>query len=157
MDMNLIKQAYAYGAALALQKLGCDPQQAEEGGIKLAEEAMYDDSEGSSVGPALGGAGLGALGGLALGAGSAFIPGLRGLGASRLAGKAGLGGLRAPQKLISSTAFRGAKSPDAKALRWAQGKLPNDLANSVQEAYIRGLGGAGAGALGGGLIGGLSD
>jgi hypothetical protein len=153
MDENLIKQAYAYGASVALQELGFNAQQAEAGGVKLAEEEMDDSS--FSGGRALGGAGLGALGGLALGAGSAFVPGLRGLGMSKLIGKSGLP-LRAPQGLIARTAFRGAKNPAAQATRWSQGKGTSDLANSVQEAYLRSLGGAGVGALGGGLAGGLS-
>lgn len=156
MNEDLIKQAYAYGASIALQELGFDFQQAEEGGIKLAAQAMYErpESQGSTLGGTLGGAGLGALGGLALGAGSAFIPGLKGLGLSNLVAKSGLP-MRAPQGLIARTAFRGAKKPAAQASRWAKGKLPDDLANSVQESYLRGLGGAGVGALGGGLAGGL--
>jgi hypothetical protein len=43
MNPELIKQAYAYGAAVALQELGFDIQQAQAGGVKLAEDAMFGE------------------------------------------------------------------------------------------------------------------
>lgn len=45
MDENLIKQAYAYGSAVALQELGFDTQQAEAGGIKLAAAKIAEGEE----------------------------------------------------------------------------------------------------------------
>lgn len=131
---ELIKQAYAYGAAVALQELGYNTQQAQATGVKLAE-----DGEGMhpAIAALLGG-GAGALGGAALGAGSAFIPGLRGKG---------LTGLMAGRKGVPS-AIR-----QTDALRGIQGRLSGGL----EEAYLRGLGGSGVGALGGaGLAGGLA-
>lgn len=74
MDLNLVKQAYAYGAAIALQELGFDAQRAEVASIKLAEDAM-EEGEDSKSAPVRAGIGagfgvpvgglLGALGGSA--------------------------------------------------------------------------------------------
>jgi hypothetical protein len=164
-NQELIKQAYAYGAAVALQELGLDNARAQEGGLKLAEEA-------SGGHPLLGGAlgaGAGGLGLAALGAGSAFVPKLKGLGLSKLLAKSkGTAkmfgaGQRAgvPLSLIENTAFRGMKNPAAAAKgtkQWAEGISTGPLssaANTVQESYLRGLGGAGLGVLGGGAAGGM--
>jgi hypothetical protein len=60
MNPELIKQAYAYGASVALQELGFDTRHAEAGGIKLAEDAMEEEEDGGGgSNPALQ-AGLGA-------------------------------------------------------------------------------------------------
>jgi hypothetical protein len=144
MNPELIKQAYAYGAAIALQELGFSEQQAQAGGVKLASEKMAEGEEEGGMHPALAallGSGAGALGGAALGAGSAFVPGLRGTGLANLLSK-------------SDTMSRGIGRAMPKRL------IQNELANpnrawSGIEAALRGLGGAGAGALGGGLAGGL--
>jgi len=45
MNTKLIKQAYAYGAAVALQELGFAVQDAEAGGVKLAEAKMAEGEE----------------------------------------------------------------------------------------------------------------
>lgn len=50
MDENLIKQAYAYGSAVALQELGFDPQQAEIGGIKIAAAKIAEGEEEALIG-----------------------------------------------------------------------------------------------------------
>lgn len=68
MNPELIKQAYAYGASVALQELGFGAQQAEVGGIKLAEDAMEEgDDEGGGRNSSLR-AGLGAAAGVPIGA-----------------------------------------------------------------------------------------
>jgi hypothetical protein len=144
MNPELIKQAYAYGAAVALQELGFNAQQAQAGGVKLASAKMAEGEEEGGMHPALAallGGGAGALGGAALGAGSAFIPGLRGTGLANLLSK-------------NDTLSKGIGRALPKRL------INNELANTTRnwsgiEAALRGTGGAGLGALGGGLAGGL--
>ena len=45
MKAELIKQAYAYGAAVALQELGFGARDAEAGGVKLAMAKMAEGEE----------------------------------------------------------------------------------------------------------------
>lgn len=146
MKAELIKQAYAYGAAVALQELGFGARDAEAGGVKLAMAKMAEGEEEEGMHPALRaliGGGAGAVGGAALGAGSAFIPGLRGKGLSGLVGRnEGL------NRALSQTANK------ANFIR--PGGNLEGVSPQAYEAILRGLGGSGAGALGGGLAGGLS-
>lgn len=73
MDNEMIKQAYAYGASVALKEAGYAPQVAEQLGVKLAAEADAEgqEPEGNFIQrhpgliAGLGGAGLLAGGGLA--------------------------------------------------------------------------------------------
>jgi len=145
MKAELIKQAYAYGAAVALQELGFGARDAEAGGVKLAMAKMAEGEEEEGMHPALRaliGGGAGAVGGAALGAGSAFIPGLRGTGLANLLSK--------NDRLFEGI---GRAIPN----RLAQNEFANAGRNwSGIEAALRGAGGAGAGALGGGLAGGLT-
>lgn len=151
MHLELIKEAYAYGASLALQELGFSEQQAQMGGVKLAAENWEDvdalEEPVASAPPsrmpkalaALLGAGAGTLGGAAIGAGSAFIPGLRGKGLTNLLSKSDAltrGSYKVmPRKIFSEDLLN-------KTHKW-----------SGVESYLRGLGGAGLGALGGGIAG----
>lgn len=155
----MIKQAYAYGAAVALQELGYDVNTAQDAGVKLAE-----DEEGMHPAlRALIGAGAGAGGGALLGAGL------------------GAGGAALAQKLqksnpgyagyLTSMAQRGAgESPNIAEKMMSHAAIPESLrysmTNSADPAALReallgaqagGAGGAGLGALGGGLYGGLSE
>jgi len=167
---ELIKQAYAYGAAVALQELGYNTQQAQATGVKLAED-------GEGMNPAIAallGGGAGALGGAALGAGSALIPGMRGAGAANWLrkGRGNLTGNLNPSKMHPQS---GGYSPLRKAAPSQSEDLiaskfrdltPEGLYNAhlqtaqgaidPLEAYVRGTAGGSAGLLGGGLIGGLS-
>ena len=148
MNPERIKEAYAYGASLALQELGFNEQQAQAGGVKLAAEnweemgGMTEPEASSKMNPALAaliGAGAGTLGGAALGAGSALIPGLRGRGLTNLIGK-------------SDALTRGAYKIMPQRL-FAKDFLNPGSKWSGVESYLRGVGGAGLGALGGGLAG----
>jgi len=146
MKAELIKQAYAYGAAVALQELGFGAQDAEVGGVKLAMAKMAEGEEEEGMHPALRaliGGGAGALGGAALGAGSAFIPGLRGHGLAGLVGKS---------RSVDDALSRAAVSSRG-LFRGGSGK---SLPMSTYESMLRGGAGAGLGALGGGLAGGLT-
>lgn len=145
MNPELIKQAYAYGAAIALQEIGFDTQHAEAGGIKLAEDAMEEEDGESN--PALR-AGLGAavgvpggtLGGLGIGEILARRkygpPGRYGFmrpGANYLVNGAGIGAL--------------AGGVGGAALGQLGGESEHPLATSV---------GAGLGAVPGAAVGGLA-
>jgi hypothetical protein len=150
MNPELIKQAYAYGAAVALQELGFNAQQAQAGGVKLASAKMAEGEEEGGMHPALAallGGGAGALGGAALGAGSAFIPGLRGTGAANLLMKSPKADAALGKLLSTNRMGRGLRNMEFndKITRFG----------SPIEAALRGTGGAGLGALGGGLAGGL--
>jgi hypothetical protein len=149
MNSTLNKEAYAYGVSLALQELGYSEQHAQVEGLKIASQKVAEEEEwpmpaeplrrSNPVLNTLLGVGAGTLGGAALGAGSAFIPGLRGKGLTNLLGKSDTlerGMYRIiPQKLFAHDLL-------GKGGKW-----------SGIEAYLRGLGGAGIGALGGGLAG----
>lgn len=123
MNPELIKQAYAYGAAVALQELGFSAQQAQAGGVKLASEKMAEGEEErdpalwpaamfgpvgaaiaapegkgtSAFGRTLGGQTLGMLGGgtagAGLGAGVGALAGLLSRGKFRPGQGALIGGL----------------------------------------------------------------
>lgn len=155
----MIKQAYAYGAAVALQELGYDVNTAQNAGVKLAE-----DEEGMHPAlRALIGTGAGIGGGALLGAGL-------GAGGAALAHK-----LRTPMPSNAEgylTHLMTADKPGmvGKALdRFAVGPksvMRNPMPDVAGEAMKReallgaNLGGAGLGALGGlggGLYGGLSE
>lgn len=158
MNPELIKQAYAYGAAVALQELGFNAQQAQAGGVKLASEKMAEGEEEGGMHPALAallGGGAGALGGAALGAGSAFIPGLRGgRGLNKLLGKpmsAAQGGGTLAGKVTPDALF---KNKFVRKHMMNKGEEAANFLPTLQDAYLRGMGGAGVGALGGGLAGG---
>jgi len=158
MNPELIKQAYAYGAAVALHELGFSSQQAQNGGVKLAEAKLAEGEEGmegmggaeeaGGMSPALLallGTGAGALGVGALGAGSAFIPGMRNPAVL--------------QQLLKRSPGLSKLIPSALTKRNIAGQARNVMTGTrggnLEEAYLRGLGGAGAGALGGGISGGL--
>jgi hypothetical protein len=79
---ELIKQAYAYGASIALAEAGYPDHEAAAGGEKLASFEMQkiaeeeeEEGDSSSLMRSLGGAGIGALGGAALGAGGGALAG----------------------------------------------------------------------------------
>lgn len=139
MNPELIKEAYEYGAALALQEhCGYGARQARVGAVKLAMEKLAEGEEYveeevpgrsalSRIGGGLGGAGLGALGLGTLAAGSAFVPGLKGLGATQALSRSGL---KFPVRAVPAGA-----NPRA------------------YEALLRGTAGAGIGAVGGGILG----
>jgi len=175
----MIKQAYAYGAAVALHELGYDVNTAQNAGVKLAE-----DEEGMH--PALrallgtgAGIGAGALGGAALGAGGAALS--RRLGGPSLSEAA----MRGTGKIVPDATEVAAKGmiPFGSAennakynttlLQKLLGKMPYQPAEQAaigamrpsqaygQEAMMGAqLGapvGAALGGLGGGLYGGLSE
>jgi hypothetical protein len=169
MDENLIKQAYAYGSAVALQELGYDARQAELGGIKLAaakiaegeEAAMMEQGAGrpenpSGVLPTL----FGGLGGLAAPSGKKWrgyagaeaggqLGGAAGLAGGSLAG-AGIGALvnaLTKGRLSGSLARR--ISMGGKGM---SGPL-EPTANALRKGLLPGLGAIGGSALGG--MGGL--
>jgi hypothetical protein len=160
---ELIKQAYAYGAAVALQELGYDVNTAQNAGIKLAEEA---EEEGMSPAlRALIGTGVGLGGGALLGAGGGALAG-------KLTGK---NMTTALEKAIAGSKGLGKNPKIQQALSEAAGGVPgaggpptgyHDKMRALQDlihgsnmaggANIGARGGALAGALGGGLGGGLS-
>lgn len=169
-DINeLIKQAYAYGASVALQEAGYAPEQANQAAVQLThEKTAQEDEEGMS--PALM-ALLGAGGGALLGAGGGALAG-------KLTGKNPLQALSKvapePTNVIGKVAPSSmtAGSPAAQRFQEALGPGAGEKAkNLLFDAIFRGgrLGsirggaatggalGAGAGALGGGLYGGLSE
>lgn len=151
----MIKQAYAYGAAVALHELGYDVNTAQNAGVKLAE-----DEEGMH--PALraligtgAGIGGGALLGAGLGAGGAalankFSPSRAGrltdLGAAHAPG---LMSKMLPESLQGVAGGTGAISNAAMAQRLKREAL---LGAEAGGAALGGLGG-----IGGGLYGGLSE
>lgn len=148
MNSTLNKEAYAYGVSLALQELGYSEQHAQVEGLKVASQKLAEEEWPMPVEPprrsnpvlnTLLGAGAGTLGGAALGAGSAFIPGLRGKGLTNLLAKSDILERNIP-RIIPYRLF--AHDLLGKGGKW-----------SGIEAYLRGLGGAGIGALGGGLAG----
>lgn len=169
-DINeMIKQAYAYGASLALQEAGYTPEQANQAAVQLTyEKTAAEDEEGIS--PALL-ALLGAGGGALLGAGGGALAG-------KLTGKNPLKALSrvAPEPTnvmgtVTPSAYT-AGSPAAQSFQEALRPTISEKAkNLLFDAIFRGgrLGsirggataggalGAGAGALGGGLYGGLSE
>jgi len=180
MKAELIKQAYAYGAAVALQELGFGARDAEAGGVKLAMAKMAEgEEEEEGMHPALRaliGGSAGAVGGAALGAGSAFIPGLRGPALARGVQK-GLGGvenaLLGARGRLSSRGLSGGRMENAlrsagsgvsgieDALTGASSRLRDLLPGRAHpmtdyEAMLRGGAGASLGALGGSLAGGLT-
>lgn len=148
MNSTLNKEAYAYGVSLALQELGYSEQHAQVEGLKVASQKLAEEEWSMPGEPprrpnrvlnTLLGVGAGTLGGAALGAGSAFIPGLRGKGLTNLLAKSDILEQNIPRiipyKLFTHDLL-------GKGGKW-----------SGIEAYLRGLGGAGIGALGGGLAG----
>jgi hypothetical protein len=166
----MIKQAYAYGAAVALQELGYDVNTAQNAGVKLAE-----DEEGMH--PALraligtgAGIGGGALLGAGLGAGGAALS--RRLGGPSLSEAA----MRGTGKIEGTIPFGSAENHakyNTNLLEKLMGKMPYQPAGQAEMGAMRprqaygdeammgaqlgGAGGAGLGALGGGLYGGLSE
>jgi hypothetical protein len=148
MNSTLNKEAYAYGVSLALQELGYSEQHAQIEGLKIASQELTGEEWPMPVEPprrpnrvlnTLLGVGAGTLGGAALGAGSAFIPGLRGRGFTNLLSKSNILEQNIP-RIIPYNLFK--HDLLGKGGKW-----------SGIEAYLRGLGGAGIGALGGGLAG----
>ena len=150
----MIKQAYAYGAAVALQELGYDVNTAQNAGVKLAE-----DEEGMH--PALraligtgAGLGAGALAGGALGAGGgALLQKLKPTEMGRIGNFAQTHGPREGMGADLIAKLTGGENPMTRAAL-AEGAIG-------REARFGGAagaaGGAGLGALGGGLYGGLSE
>jgi hypothetical protein len=165
----MIKQAYAYGASVALQELGYDIRTAQDAGVKIAE-----DEEGMHPAlKALIGAGAGASGGAllgaGLGAGGAALS--RRLGGPKLmemldAGQVGSRSFRQPGfSTEAGVPFPRQTTPATEADKLLA-KLPLHSGNNDMGMYSRDallgaqLGaapGAGLGALGGGLYGGLSE
>jgi len=151
----MIKQAYAYGAAVALQELGYDVNTAQNAGVKLAE-----DEEGMH--PALraligtgAGLGAGALAGGALGAGGASL--INKISPSRAGRLTDLGAAHAPGMMSHML-------PESlQGVAGGTGAISNAsvLQRLKREAMLGGeaggAAGAGIGALGGGLYGGLSE
>jgi hypothetical protein len=154
----MIKQAYAYGAAVALQELGYDLNAAQNAGIKLAE-----DEEGMH--PALRallgtGAGLGALGGAALGAGGAALA--QKLSPSRfgrLTNANYMGRVNPEEANLAEKAMGLGRYPEK--MKGYYDNASSYTSPMAREALLGAeaggaLGGAG-GAIGGGLYGGLSE
>jgi hypothetical protein len=151
----MIKQAYAYGAAVALQELGYDVNTAQNAGVKLAE-----DEEGMH--PALraligtgAGLGAGALAGGALGAGGgALMQKFKPEGAGRLTEMMQAGRGMAEDPSLAQSLMGHAYLPQA-AFKGTPGMAVG------REAMLGAQPGAAAGgalgALGGGLYGGLSE
>lgn len=173
MNRNeLVKQAYAEGAFVALQQLGYEKNAAAQIAMKMAGD---DDGIG-----ALGGAGIGAGAGLAAGAGGAGLadlimrtklrtgePGAKSgkpsFGRPKFEGE-GIGGLtdKVNDALVDkgwggSGGAGGAENKAVQALH--QSKLMQLARQNPRLAAALGIGGAGLalGGLAGGLAGGLSD
>ena len=159
MNPELIKQAYAYGAAVALQELGYNPQQAEAGGIKLAEEmeGMEDGGMGgeemmpqkrpSAALPMLFGE-LGAMGAAPEGKKLRAMEGTSRGGAAG-AGWGALGGATGGATLGALASLLAGK----KLIPGAAGAV-GQLARRVPMGAAAGIGG-GLGLLGGGVTGNL--
>jgi hypothetical protein len=131
--LGLVKQAYAYGAAAALQEFGMPQIQAEQTALKLAAE--HEDDGGHPIAGALGGA----LGGSALGVASTFLPKRWGVGGRALS--------RALKgKRPRSVAGLGESMKDV-GMRGVATK------GTQREARLRLGAGAGVGALGGAIAG----
>jgi hypothetical protein len=160
MDENLIKQAYAYGSAVALQELGFDAQQAEIGGIKLAAakiaegeeemlaEQMSRPERPSGVLPTLfgaAGAGVAPKGKRWAGAAGTEFGGLLGAGAGTVGGGLAGAGIGALVNVLSKGRAGG---------RMAQKFTAGAPAEVVERAakYLP----TAAGALAGGALGNLS-
>lgn len=156
MNPELIKHAYAYGAALALQELGFEEGQAQVGGIKLAaakiaegEEAeMMEQRRPSAALPMLFGE-AGAMGAAPEGKKLRAMEGTS-RGGSVGAGWGALGGGTAGAGLGALVSLLAGR------------KLPPGITGAAAKAIPRripmalGMGaGAGLGALGGGITGGL--
>lgn len=162
--VQLLKLAYARGAFLALQEAGYQEKVAEDLALKIAERDAMDVLEDVGIG-----AGIGGLGGAALGAGAGALynPIARGLGGAernlsmdlmpevantmRQKALAGMvGGVPGSMELANK--FPG--------VPFAQ--LPNELRNLIRQSATAGnvnmgaRGGFGAGMGAGGLIGGLA-
>jgi len=160
----MIKQAYAYGAAVALHELGYDANTAQNAGVKLAE-----DEEGMH--PALrallgagAGAGAGALGGAALGAGGAALAQkFKPSGAGRLSEAYGMGRYMPEEANLAQKAMGKAYLPESMTAGGSSmdpSATLRDLAmkrEALLGGQAGGAAGAGIGALGGGLYGGLSE
>jgi len=137
MNPELIKQAYAYGAAVALQELGFSAQQAQAGGVKLASEKMAEGEEdaGPSAWPGMFGPTAAAI---AAPKGKGFSAYGQTMGGQQLGGAVGtLGGagLGAGAGALASLLSRGKIKPGMGAL-------------------IGGTGGGILGGIGGGMYGG---
>jgi hypothetical protein len=168
-DINeMIKQAYAYGANVALQEAGYAPAQAEAAAIQLTQEKTAEEGEEGGISPALM-ALMGAGGGALLGAGGGALAG-------KLTGKN-------PLKMLSKVAPQPTNAPGVpmgggmdsaklKALQEASQLTGGEKAkNMLFDAIFRGgrmgsirggaaaggAGGAGLGAGAGGLYGALSE
>jgi hypothetical protein len=177
-DVNeMIKQAYAYGASVALQEAGFAPAQADAAAIRLTLEKTAEEDEGGMSG--LTGALLGGGAGALLGAGGGALAGrmqrsnllrkLLDVGATpHNAPMVPTGGgmdsrkLKALQEAAQLT--RGEKAQnklfDMLANTKSQGSLlaPHGAMGQLGGSAALGAGaGAGLGALGGGLYGGLTD
>lgn len=145
----MIKQAYAYGVSVALQEIGYDARTAQDAGIKLAEdeEGMHPALK-ALLGAGIG-AGGGALGGAALGAGGAALA--QKLSPTRTG------------RLTSLLGGRGFVPESLQGIPQGTSAISNAqvMKNLQREALLGGelggAGGAGLGAIGGGLYGGLSE
>lgn len=166
---DLIKQAYAYGAAIALQELGYDVNTAQDAGIKLAEAEVGEEEGMSPALRALIGAGIGVGGGALLGAGGGALAG-------KLTGKnmttaleeaiAGSGRLGKNPKIQHAMSEAVGGVPGPKQYKEWQRRFDDPMAARLEKligsnpvagsANVGARGGALAGALGGGLGGGLS-
>ncbi len=180
-DVNeMIKQAYAYGASVALQEVGYDANQAQQAAAQLTHEktAEEGEEEGGGMSPALM-ALLGGGAGAVLGAGGGALAGK--LTGSNLLRRAASGVAGTPTNPMTSVPNIGAGLKQQALLaggqlsrgEQAKNRLFDILANSGQQGSLlapRGamgqlggsaaLGAAGGGALGagaGGLYGGLSE
>jgi hypothetical protein len=178
--VQLLKLAYARGAFLALQEAGYHEKVAEDLALKIADRDALDVLEDVGIG-----AGVGGLGGAALGAGAGALTGRfaksipgearllsmtgarnpnlrRALGASgyspeltdlpygRAADLAGMTG--APMDVISG--FQ--KNPEMMAQLQSGTRVQDPFSMPARGALQYGTAGLGAGALGGGLVGGLA-
>jgi cation transport ATPase len=131
--LGLVKQAYAYGAATALQEFGVSPSQAEQTALKLAAE--HEDDGGHPIAGALGGAAAGG----ALSVASNFLPGRWGVGGRAV-----------------SRALKGKKPRSAAGLGESMkdiGQRGHAMKGSQREGRLRAGAGAGVGALGGAIAG----
>lgn len=159
---ELIKQAYAYGAAVALQELGYDINTAQSAGIKLAEDeegmhpalkALIGTGVGLGGGALLGG-GAGAIAGKATGRnlGEELVRALGGKGVKMTSGEApsALHNLMTGVPGVSRKSW-GSATSKSKTLADLQDLIEgNPVAGS---ANIGARGGALLGALGGGIGG----
>lgn len=169
--VQLLKLAYARGAYLALQEAGYQEKVAEDLAMKIADRDALDVLEDVGIG-----AGIGGLGGAALGAGAGALynPIARRIGpmvernlTNELLGQAATSGgadQTMAQKLLASLAG-GVPGAEALAAKFPESSLagaPNKLRELIRQNAMAGnmnvgiRGGALAGVPIGGAIGGLA-